>query len=94
MKITFLFFASVRELVGRSKITLDLPDDLQLIDALILLTERLNISIKNFLVNNDGSLRENLRLALNLKIISPSDLEKLFLKDGDVVAIFPTPSGG
>ncbi|MCS7385035.1 MAG: MoaD/ThiS family protein [archaeon GB-1867-097] len=94
MKITFLFFASVRELVGRSKITLDLPDDLQLIDALILLTERLNISIKNFLVNDDGSLRENLRLALNLKIISPSDLEKLFLKDGDVVAIFPTPSGG
>ena len=94
MKITFLFFASVRELVGRSKITLDLPDDLQLIDALILLTERLNISIKNFLVNNDGSLRENLRLALNLKIISPSDLEKLFLKDGDMVAIFPTPSGG
>jgi len=94
MKITFLFFASVRELVGRSKITLDLPDDLQLIDALTLLTERLNISIKNFLVNNDGSLRENLRLALNLKIISPSDLEKLFLKDGDVVAIFPTPSGG
>ena len=53
MKITFLFFASVRELVGRSKITLDLPDDLQLIDALILLTERLNISIKNFLVNDD-----------------------------------------
>ncbi|HDO19946.1 MAG TPA: MoaD/ThiS family protein [Candidatus Bathyarchaeota archaeon] len=94
MKITFLFFASVRELVGRSKITLDLPDDLQLIDALTLLTERLNISIKNFLVNNDGSLRENLRLALNLKIISPSDLEKLFLKDGDMVAIFPTPSGG
>ncbi|MCS7374117.1 MAG: MoaD/ThiS family protein [archaeon GB-1845-036] len=94
MKITFLFFASVRELVGRSKITLDLPDDLQLIDALILLTERLNISIKNFLVNDDGSLRENLRLALNLKIISPSDLEKLFLKDGDMVAIFPTPSGG
>ncbi|RLE56181.1 MAG: hypothetical protein DRJ30_02845 [Candidatus Methanomethylicota archaeon] len=94
MKITFLFFASVRELVGRSKITLDLPDDFQLIDALPLLTERLNISIKNFLVNDDGSLRENLRLALNLKIISPSDLEKLFLKDGDVVAIFPTPSGG
>jgi len=61
---------------------------------LTLLTERLNISIKNFLVNDDGSLRENLRLALNLKIISPSDLEKLFLKDGDVVAIFPTPSGG
>ena len=94
MKVTFLFFASVGDALGRSSVALDLPDNVSLLDGLIHLVHNLGGDLKAFLFEVALSLKGNLHLALNLRHVSSSDFRKLRLKDGDVVAIFPTPSGG
>lgn len=76
--ITVLFFAHLKELVGKEKITLDI--------APISIKE-----LKNVLANsyNLSSLDNNL-LAINEEYGSDSDI----VNNGDIVAVIPPVSGG
>lgn len=82
MTITVLYFAAVRELVGRDEERLSLPDDVRTIDALAAHLARVHPAL-------DGRLAA-VRFARNEEFARGSDA----VADGDVVALIPPVAGG
>lgn len=82
--VRVLFFASLREAVGRDELTLEVPEPAQLDDLLSSLDDLLGAKAM-------ASLRaENVRLAVNQEILSVPGR----LRPNDEVAFLPPVTGG
>jgi molybdopterin converting factor subunit 1 len=80
--VTILYFAALRDLVGRSEEKLALPDDVASVAALALHLSRLHPQLADRL--------SHVRFARNEEFARPADS----LVDGDVVALIPPVAGG
>jgi sulfur-carrier protein len=80
--ITVLFFAAVREIVGKSEVALELPPGVTTVRAL-------GAHLERTVAGLSGRL-EVLRWAKNEEFV---DLDAT-LEDGDVVALIPPVAGG
>jgi molybdopterin converting factor subunit 1 len=82
MKVTVLYFAAVREIVGRDDEHADLPADVRNVAAFAAWLERTHPG----LAGRMGSIR----VARNEAFASSSDV----LAEGDVLALIPPVAGG
>ena len=80
--VTVLYFASVREIAGRSEAHLELGDDIRTIADLSAYLER----AENGLAGRLGSVR----FAIDETFV----LSDTRISDGDVIAVIPPVSGG
>ena len=85
MKVRVLYFASLREQVGRSKEELELPGDASTVGALRALLQARGGAWATALA--EGKL---LRMAVNMDMVQADAA----LKAGDEVAFFPPVTGG
>ena len=93
MIIKLLLFASTRECIGKSSITIKLAE-----------ADKNNISLKTLLLSvekeypelneSPQNLLSHCSIALNENYILPEDFEDTVLKEGDEVALLPPVSGG
>ena len=81
MRCEVLLFAQLAEAVGHDRLTVDLPDDATVTDALVALS-------------NDHAaivdMRPTLAVAVNERYVKGSTA----LADGDTIALIPPVSGG
>ena len=82
MNVTILYFAAVRDLIGRGEEQVELPPPIDTIGALAAWLERNRPSLAGRL----GSVR----FARNEEFATPST----GLEEGDVVALIPPVAGG
>ncbi len=85
MKVRVLYFASLREQVGRSKEELELPGDASTVGALRALLQARGGAWATALA--EGKL---LRMAVNMDMVQADAT----IKAGDEVAFFPPVTGG
>jgi molybdopterin converting factor subunit 1 len=86
MKITILFFASARELVGLSKKSYEFSEK----------TALKILELKEFLQNEFPQLRfekDQIKLAINKTYWNDQDVD-FEIKDGDEIALIPPIAGG
>lgn len=82
MRITVLYFAVLKERLGRSEEPLSVPDGNRVKDAIdMLCTKYWDVA----------QLRGKFRIAINEEFI---DDESIYLKDGDTMALVPPVAGG
>jgi len=81
MTIQILLFASLKDVLGRAQLPLDVPEGASMSDALALLSER-EPQVARFL--------PHVRVARNLDYASPDEV----LQNGDEIALIPPVSGG
>lgn len=82
MQINILFFATIRDLVGQKRLTLELDDSTQTV-----------ADVRQELMNQYPAITDNIKIALaaiNEEFAFNTDT----IKDGDEVAFFPPVSGG
>ena len=87
------FYASLRDRLGMDEKTLQLDKNRSFASLVDKLKEAIGEGI-NVIVDDEGSLRGNVTISVNNKLIKASDLAKLKLGNGDTVALMPLPSGG
>ncbi|MEB8432397.1 molybdopterin converting factor subunit 1 [Cocleimonas sp. KMM 6892] len=82
MSIKVLYFASLREEIGRGGDVVDIPTD----------QSSHSLSVEQLWVNSTGQTHfpDNLLVAVNQEYTNPQAL----LNDGDEVAFFPPVTGG
>jgi sulfur-carrier protein len=85
MKVSILYFASLREAVGTSKEVVDLPSSVACVADLISFLAERGANWQQALQVNKG-----LRCAINQEVV---DLEAL-LSQSDEIALFPPVTGG
>lgn len=82
MQIRILFFATIRDLVGQKRLTLDVDDNRNTIQQ-----------IREELIERYPAITDNLKVAL-VAINEEFAFDQDTIKDGDEVAFFPPVSGG
>ncbi len=91
-RVVVRFFAWLREEIGVSEIVLDGLGSLA--DLLSGIRKSLG-SRSGAIFEDDGSLRNNVIIAINNRIVSSEgSFEKISLRDGDIIDIMPLGSGG
>ncbi len=93
VKVKVRFYASLRDRIGVEERILNLKGD----SGFYSLIKELGCSIGeriNLIINGSGSIRDDIMISVNNRLIDHSSLKKLRLNDGDQVDIMPLPSGG
>ena len=85
MRVTILFFASLREQLGRPREELDLPPDVTNIGAL-----RDHLRARGGAWANAFAANRPVRAAVNQDMVQPAAA----IKAGDEIAFFPPVTGG
>jgi molybdopterin synthase sulfur carrier subunit len=85
MKVTLLFFASLREQVGRPKEEIDLPAGVATVGAL-----RDHLRARGGAWGNVFAPNRPVRAAVNQDMVQPTAA----IKAGDEIAFFPPVTGG
>ena len=93
MAITVKFFASFREVFGKSQVSVPVTKDVRaLLDKLV---EEIGSKLsEQFYEPGTHKLRDTVNILVNGRGISLLNGLNTPLKDGDTVAIFPPVSGG
>lgn len=82
MQINVLFFATIRDLVGQKRLTLDLPDEIKTVKQ-----------VRQELMDRYPAITDNLKVAL-VAINEEFAFNNDAITDGDEIAFFPPVSGG
>ncbi|MEM1995132.1 MAG: MoaD family protein [Nitrososphaerales archaeon] len=88
------YFAALREITGKKEEAFNFEgevDGKKFLDTLIL---HYGQALKEFLLDQKGTLRDGLVMLVNGNAVDASDLSSLKLKDGDLVVILPPIGGG
>ena len=88
MKITFSYFAQIRQQAGTESETVEVLDDATALDALKSIDH--GEAFSALLFEESGALRQVILLIVN-EVVSTSET---VLKDGDCVQVFSPVSGG
>ncbi|MCD6445302.1 MoaD family protein [Candidatus Bathyarchaeota archaeon] len=86
------FYASLREMLNVNKIEVKIENS-----KFISLMEKLKENLKdkiNLIADEKLRLKDNLMISINNNLVKHSDLNKIELKNGDMVDFMPLPSGG
>lgn len=91
LKINVLYFASVREALGKSKEEVEVEEGIS-IKGILEILMRKNEKAKDLL--SFENLTKRIFIAYNARIISKEEIENIILKEGDTIAVMPIISGG
>ncbi|MCX8169409.1 MAG: MoaD/ThiS family protein [Candidatus Methanomethylicia archaeon] len=94
MKITILFFSFFREHLGIDRIDLFFNESISLMEVLKTVDSRFNGILWKLLFKDDGSIRSDIHIAVNMSRIDVKSIQNTFLSDDSIIAILPAPSGG
>jgi len=94
VKVTVLFFAALKNLVGRRRLDLTFGQALTLKDLMTDLSRRYGKKFHGYVFDEDGRFKRYLRFFINEEPVKDSEVEQVNLKDGDIVAVIPPVSGG
>jgi MoaD family protein len=91
MKIRVRYFASIRELLGKSEDEIEIKDGLKLSNFIEYLSKIDKVS--NILFNNKR-LKDGIIVSYNATTVNRNEFDKIILKDGDEIAFLPFIAGG
>ncbi|MFP3190119.1 MAG: MoaD/ThiS family protein [Thermoproteota archaeon] len=91
MKIKVLYFASLREKLGKSEDEIEVEDNFTLSDFIKKLSE--DGKIKEVLFGSN-ELKKEITVAHNAVTVKREDFNKIKLKNDDTIAFFPVVSAG
>jgi molybdopterin synthase sulfur carrier subunit len=91
MKVKVRYFASIREKLNKSEEEFEIENNITLKDFIQRLSK--NQEVKEVLFESE-ELKRNVLVAINAVTVNKADLDKIILKDNDVVAFFPVISAG
>lgn len=94
LRVQFKYFAMVREITGKKDESITLPKGAVAKDALRALSENYGEKFTSYTLTEKGELRGELTLLINGEAIESSALDRVELKDGDVLIIMPPVGGG
>jgi len=92
--ITTKYFAALREITGKREEAFDFDGEVTAKKFLEVLVARYGKQVAEFLLDQKGTLREDLVMLVNGNAVDTSDLASLKLKNGDLVVILPPIGGG
>ena len=91
--ITVRLFAMYRDYVGEKSISLEIPEETAVWEALEVLEESYLKQSQQLVINNSET-KSSVTILLNGKLISNSDRFHSTLSDADVLSIMPAVTGG
>lgn len=94
MKVKTKYFAFLRERLGISEETLEVPDKITVKDFVKMLTTLKGDVLASYVLKEGNDLREGIAIAYNGETLEFSKLNEVVLKDGDTIVILPPISGG
>ena len=92
MEIIIQYEAQLRDLAGKSEMTVDMPQDATIPDAMKTATAG-NEGLCNRILREDG-ISHTVLVFVNEQPVSRGDIKKHILNDGDTVLLLPPISGG
>jgi molybdopterin synthase sulfur carrier subunit len=92
--ISTKYFAALREITGKREEAFAFDGEVNAKKFLEALVARYGKKIAEYLLDQNGALRENLVMLVNGNAVDTSDLASLKLKNGDLVVILPPIGGG
>lgn len=93
MRVTFKFFTVLREISGKREEEIDLPETVNLEEALLHMSEKHDQRFRDYLYDEKKKVRPHLQFLINNRSITNQEF-KSRLKDGDEIAILPPVGGG
>ena len=94
VRVNTRFFATIREITGRKEDTFQLEYGSVVQDFLTGLSKRYGNKLSEYLLDDNGHLRQGLNLMVNGQAVDTSKLTTVLLKDKDLVVILPPIGGG
>ena len=93
-EVKVLFFASLREHLGRDEVVIPLKSPCSMKEFLSILWCALPENARHLILSNERSLREGLLIFLNRALIDPKKVDSIVVSPGAELAIAPPASGG
>jgi len=90
-QITVRFYTTLREKIGKSKVSLNVPTVAQALEEL---KRQFGSRFTNQLYNSDGTIKNYYILLLSGRSVDRKEIKKATLKEGDILHIFPPIAGG
>jgi len=94
MRVSVRLFTTLRELVGKRRVELQLPNGATVQTLLDRLSELYGHSFTSYIYDEEGKLRNYLQLLLNGENIRNLGGLQTRLKEGDTLIILPPAGGG
>ncbi len=93
VKIKFLAFAMIREIIGEKETVLELPNGSTIKDLVTTLVKQWP-RLKKHVMNEQDELDNHFTVVVNENVIQDDEIKSVILKEGDVVALIPPIAGG
>jgi MoaD family protein len=91
VKVKVRYFASIRERLNKSEEEFEIENNITLREFIQRLSR--NQEVKGILFESD-ELKKDVFVAHNAITVNKADLDKIILKENDVIAFFPVISAG
>jgi MoaD family protein len=90
-RVTVRLYADLRAAAGKSEVEVEATSVKDLIEALVRMH---GPEFRESLLDQSGRLEQFYRVYVNKKMVPEDEMEKTFLRNGDLVQLFPPVSGG
>lgn len=91
--VTLKYYAKIREITGKKEERISFPNRLGVSELFAILFSSYGSKFKEYVVREDGKLRENIGVLVNGSPIE-LDSKDVRINDSDVVVILPPIAGG
>ena len=92
IRVKLIFFASIREIVGKSEINITANDNKLTVKELLELINHLNSADKRKIF--EEIVQKRIKLILNGKTLNNTQLDNIYIEDGDQLVFLPPFGGG
>ena len=94
MIIRSKFFGPLKDLIGKSRLVMEVPPDITLLKFIHLISKQCEPKFLNKILMKNGSLQSNIKMLVNGRNIVHINHLETELKNNDLVAFFHIAGGG